>query len=1179
MKSPTSRAVSAKKFSRPSSRSPSPPISSRNNEVISSPAPASPSTKSERGRSAKVSRPASRGRGTNSPASSSGARTPKLRKDGSNPALFNKIDDGPSAILILDHVNEDTADETSSIASSQSSIKTMKMIKRSRRTSIFHMNQDEAVLRIQVLIRKFLAERRVKKRKVMTFREKYQSQFDTMDKLRKFTIMTHGAAIKIQQWFRNKWWWRNKRRWRKKYAKMIARYKSQRKLYPAIIRWKLHNYNFNDQDFYDIEKYRFASALVINRVVRGFLGRRRFKHCKDKVDAERKLIMNSVLCLQAFFRRMLVIKRNPEIGFRHRLFEQKKRRCLQEALYIDEDAIKFFPADFAFKTRRASAIYPHLKLGPDLDALNAKVLIIHRNFRRHHATRTFRRLVLERNIRNICKIQAWYRRQRIINKIFRCLDLINPIWQTKVKQRRAAIVIQSKFRTYSRRKWLKKILNIRRFCSTKIIKWVRYRYRVKQVHREVIKRRLKLELQRSGTKLYANTELRWLTFYMWQGLKKTSDTKIDKIPHELQKIFSAHSLNGGIDLTKIVKFCKDCNPTLINNKEGFSVNTIELQFTRIKSTSDKRINYAKFLDLLANFALIRFFKLDPPRNVWDSPNLTFTAPVNATYCGEEMKDSEVNAENLHYYRYGSLQGKAAFVVRFILTFFKTWTDFQRCVELMGSKSAEGLSATTLSSSVGTIQTFMKNRIAILKLTRDLRVLRTQKEFRKQTRAAIKIEAIVRGFNARHRCMKMAQQMYSKFIDGVTDRPYWSNQRTGMSFWVKPFLLLDQDCGLPVRMPSPLEVYTVYCSQCNDIYATCYCEQCKTTYCTMCYASGHASGQRKQHTPFVIDTCIQCEFQIGTCKCFTCQDLFCDSCYKYMHKKGRLRFHTYERYGYVCQRCGSLAAQWREFLNDAQSGVAVGGAHVGLTERLWCGVCFHDEYNKTPRETVTGNKRSQAGLLGSNRVEKVKYYGRALYEYQEQLKKKAKEEEIRNVFLRRQEELIKQNRIKAATTIQRVYRGHVGRSEMKAFIDERKKFFELRRAEDAKRASIWYILQSLFGSPPLLESDTPLERVKKLYPWYMHHIVAACIENKWSDACRLMTEHEEYMKHCAKKNAGLLEKWSAKWQLRKAKKNIAYIEEQLEQKDALVETAAKSYYEVYAQMRTTTHLFFFFNKFQ
>ena len=155
------------------------------------------------------------------------------------------------------------------------------------------------------------------------------------------------------------------------------------------------------------------------------------------------------------------------------------------------------------------------------------------------------------------------------------------------------------------------------------------------------------------------------------------------------------------------------------------------------------------------------------------------------------------------------------------------------------------------------------------------------------------------------------------------------------------------------------------------------------------------------------------------------------------------------------------------------------------------------------------------------------------------------------------------REKAATTIQRVFRGYRGRLASKAYIAERKKFLELRKAEDEERQTFWYWLRNFVGVAPLLDSDTPLERVKKVYPWYMHHIVAACIENKWSDACKLMSEHDQYMKQHAIQNASMVSKWYSKLQLRWQQQTVQKNVKDIELKTTAVDNASAIYYE--AQM--------------
>ena len=78
----------------------------------------------------------------------------------------------------------------------------------------------EAILRVQCLVRGFLERRRLKKRKLLSYRQNYQKQFDSLESLIKFKFESYGAVLVIQRWFRG-WKYYNKQKWQKKYQKMM----------------------------------------------------------------------------------------------------------------------------------------------------------------------------------------------------------------------------------------------------------------------------------------------------------------------------------------------------------------------------------------------------------------------------------------------------------------------------------------------------------------------------------------------------------------------------------------------------------------------------------------------------------------------------------------------------------------------------------------------------------------------------------------------------------------------------------------------------------------------------------------------------------------------------------------------------------------------------------------------
>lgn len=743
----------------------------------------------------------------------------------------------------------------------------------------------------------------------------------------------------------------------------------------------------------------------------------------------------------------------------------------------------------------------------------------------------------------------------------------------------AAIVIQSRFRAFLRRRWYVRYRNRRDISARKIQKWTVYYLCLRMVRKKLRMLRTYREIQKAGRDLYAASYLHWLCHFMWIGIKKTKTKEVEAGHHELQRIFGANALNNGLDLTKILKLLKECKDLMI---EEFTTNAIELQFTKIKSANEKRIDYTRFIDFLANLSVVRFLHVDPPKGCWEEianqekeslknaandenkiskgpSKSTNTAATAATTNTSKISTTDRRSSTttksmietpimmIKKFEYGGLRGKAAFVVRFVLTFFVQLYDHKRAVEYLGNRAATSLAERMIHDNAILVKNFIINRHFVKKITRNLVQMKIDKYHRRRHIAVSKIQRRIRGYLSRRHITKLAQMVYSKFVDGETETEYWFNPRTQQSFWTKPSLLGIYDCGLAVRMPKPEEMFAVNCSICEKVSATCYCQQCESPMCTGCFAKVHKSGQRKGHHHILIDNCVQCDFQIGTKFCQTCKDIFCDSCFKHMHKKGRLRFHACIRYSSVCDECEDRSAHWRE--------VTTMGT---LSVKNWCTTCYRTAHGgNEPAESKA--KRDQNGL------ERIRFYGKQVQLFMQQREREKKEKEIKDIYDKRQKELHVKKKLDAIVNIQRVWRGFCGRRRIETFIEARKQMMVVRQDENRLRESWWYKLKTFFGLPPTLKSDTPLERVKKLYPWYMHRIVAECIENQWSEACKLLVAHEERLAQSPKKSVSLVDNLLAQVNVMWAKRKCFQIEKKLVEVETLVENAATSYFNVSATL--------------
>ena len=84
--------------------------------------------------------------------------------------------------------------------------------------------------------------------------------------------------------------------------------------------------------------------------------------------------------------------------------------------------------------------------------------------------------------------------------------------------------------------------------------------------------------------------------------------QIDNEYFEFQRFFNFHATQGFLDLSKFLRLIKSCIGLLDNN---FTLQIVDLQFSKIKARNEKKINYGRFLELVANLGAIKFLNIDP----------------------------------------------------------------------------------------------------------------------------------------------------------------------------------------------------------------------------------------------------------------------------------------------------------------------------------------------------------------------------------------------------------------------------------------------------------------------------------------------------------------------------------------------------------------------------------------
>lgn len=386
---------------------------------------------------------------------------------------------------------------------------------------------------------------------------------------------------------------------------------------------------------------------------------------------------------------------------------------------------------------------------------------------------------------------------------------------------------------------------------------------------------------------------------------------------------------------------------------------------------------------------------------------------------------------------------------------------------------------------------------------------------------IRIQSMARAYIARRKSLRLAQKIYKKFLDNDSRIQFWSNTRLGTSFWKKPILLRELDCGDYIKMPSALEQYTPLCTECATECSSCFCDECDRGYCLNCFYSYHRSGNRKLHTKINFEMCVECGFQVVTKYCNACMDSYCDTCFRHAHRRGRARLHTYKWLHRYCDECDERCAHWMK-IDPSNS----------YQEDNVCTICFNN-YTGSPWDPQ---------VTSTFQISNITYRGPTVALFRKirddaMLKEKQRLEHEKYIAL----ELIRK-REASSRLIQRIYRGHKVRRNINKFVEERKIFFVLRKLEMPKRKVFQYKIFAYFGFAPHLRSDTNVEKIMNLYPSYLHPTVRDIIEGKWKSACEMLVPFDLGIDFSTKKSRG--ETFSAYMALQAAKMSKYFADQSL-----------------------------------
>jgi hypothetical protein len=257
-------------------------------------------------------------------------------------------------------------------------------------------------------------------------------------------------------------------------------------------------------------------------------------------------------------------------------------------------------------------LFPHLKIGDKknmnrLDKAAKKIQPIVRIFLAKCLLRRLKQARLHRKAKTIQHwFLTWTRRHRVLKAVLK----IQPVWREKIQnyfyRMDAAALIQSIWRVYCEVKKYQELKRRRRWAVHTMQSMALTRLYVRKSRAAFAKKRYTAENRLAGKALYDQTELYTHIEFLWNTAKKTK--KVDSLTLELQRVFSTNALQGYMDVNRLLKFFKEC-PEFMDSRVTSKV--IELQFAKVKSQSDKRIDYPRFVELLANLAAIKFLHADP----------------------------------------------------------------------------------------------------------------------------------------------------------------------------------------------------------------------------------------------------------------------------------------------------------------------------------------------------------------------------------------------------------------------------------------------------------------------------------------------------------------------------------------------------------------------------------------
>ena len=853
----------------------------------------------------------------------------------------------------------------------------------------------------------------------------------------------------------------------------------------------------------------------------------------------------------------------------------------------------------------------------DIPYMDTAARRIARAFRAFLARVKFKAFMENKCMIYATKLQKWGVYMTLRRRVVRLRRFIveeTGLWARVLRRRAAATKIQRRAKVHASMVWLRNFKAKRTWAIAQLFRFYRRRIKARKAVKAAIRyRRSLLETREAGAQQYDRTVLCALVDAFWEG---ASQIKSLNVPYDLQKFFQTTGSGGMLESSRFAKvmatvatesdlFGEDrkkkskkkskkidgdvaTNATVaaaVDDEESAAAGNpldtkiIENMFLKVKALNDKRIDYPCFLDLLCNLGAIRFIGISEallpngeklaeltkaitqidakqgsgPRGLLSETERTYELN-NLVQEGTMTQDQLQMVEKIIRFEYGRKSGRPALITKFCMTYIALSQDYKKAVLALGKKATSVEAESAVAKSVETLQNWARNRLGIKSILRQWKSIAARKIAAKRYKAATNINNMCRRFLGKIHIMKIAQNTYSKFLDQESGAVYWFNPRTEKSFWTKPTMLGSKDCGNPVSMPHPDEQYIVLCSLCdpddNPNSATTFCDECNDVYCPNCFKVAHKSARMSGHKTIPLTLCVQCDFQAASRRCIQCKDMYCDNCYKVAHARGRLKLHIFETCTQQCTGCHNRAAQWVYQSNDGRG-----------IEQFYCIPCTRQNIHINEGATIRV-KNASGEIPGEAILTRFKFKGASVLAFLGAREEENKRKAVAEDFARRKAEQHEQSIQRAATRIQRRWRGYKDRKDIKEFQKERREFFSLRKAQMYLRENVLYKFLQYWGAAPQLTSDTLLERVLNSYPVHMHGILAECINDKWKVALKLQRAQDEHLQKFG--NPSKLMLYMKQWDARSKAMSLKVAERKLARKLADLEVRKVKYRDTRAR---------------